>query len=548
MWTAWLAALPLAVYLAAPATGKWLRQKMLENQLGDLYRMGVARAEHEKIKGTAVICGGSIGGIIAARICHDHFDEVLVVEAEEWVAGEDGCNPHAWTQTHRRTRVMQYNSLQGLLAFSYLCFTYLFPGFDEECKASDIRVLPANHNFFLRGAPALFPYHLGDKLAKTLFSGRQGLETLLRRLLLRDASYPNVRWVAGAVTGVNPDPEDTSRLGNVMVQTKEGAITIKSALVVDCTGASQAGLKWLQRAGYGPARSDKTDNNLEQLSVSYNPGILYSSCIFKLTPDLCARMPIPGGYENVGIFCGLLADPKLDRRLVSAARLEGDRLMISTGGWAPAAELPRTLQGLKETCRSFILDQPMPEWWFEMLDMLDACEDTMECYPVRLPPCNHVRFHEMSNLPSNFIAIGDSVMRLNPVFGHGIPCAVQGCITLNKLLSELTKSQGAGGLPLPSSFSREFFKTQWGKIQAFWEDAKVFDYGYETTKPCPGESLSLGMWKRVYLRHFMKLTTEDRDVAEVQWRVSMLLAPSIDAVHPRIALKVLWHIIRGGNA
>ena len=61
-----------------------------------------------------------------------------------------------------------------------------------------------------------------------------------------------------------------------------------------------------------------------------------------------------------------------------------NKVMITVGAWSPAEELPRTLQGIKDLCRSLILDKPMPEWWFEMLDMLDVCEDTMECHPVRV--------------------------------------------------------------------------------------------------------------------------------------------------------------------
>ncbi|KAK0474283.1 hypothetical protein IW261DRAFT_1341776, partial [Armillaria novae-zelandiae] len=40
------------------------------------------RLPGDKFKGTAVICGGSIGGLIAARVCHDHFDDILIVEPE----------------------------------------------------------------------------------------------------------------------------------------------------------------------------------------------------------------------------------------------------------------------------------------------------------------------------------------------------------------------------------------------------------------------------------------------------------------------------------
>ena len=55
----------------------------------------------------------SIAGLFAARVCHDHFDRVLVVEREAWLTSEDGCVDQAWTQEHRRATVMQYYSLHG---------------------------------------------------------------------------------------------------------------------------------------------------------------------------------------------------------------------------------------------------------------------------------------------------------------------------------------------------------------------------------------------------------------------------------------------------
>ncbi|KAJ7583360.1 hypothetical protein C8J56DRAFT_1055127 [Mycena floridula] len=42
----------------------------------------------EKLKGTAFIYGGS-AGLLAARFCHDHFETIVVVEAEAWTGTEE---------------------------------------------------------------------------------------------------------------------------------------------------------------------------------------------------------------------------------------------------------------------------------------------------------------------------------------------------------------------------------------------------------------------------------------------------------------------------
>ena len=60
---------------------------------------------------------GSISGLWAARVCADHFEDVLIIEPEKWVAEESGRTPlygddgeKFTTDFHKRTRVMQYRS------------------------------------------------------------------------------------------------------------------------------------------------------------------------------------------------------------------------------------------------------------------------------------------------------------------------------------------------------------------------------------------------------------------------------------------------------
>jgi hypothetical protein len=64
------------------------------------------------------------------------------------------------------------------------------------------------------------------------FPSRRGLETLLRRLVLGNGHYPNIKQIVGTVTGARRAPDDPTRLEEVIVRTKEGEITLSAALVV----------------------------------------------------------------------------------------------------------------------------------------------------------------------------------------------------------------------------------------------------------------------------------------------------------------------------
>ena len=56
----------------------------------------------------------SLSGLLAARVCHNHFKRVVIIEPELWLATEESRILQAWTQRHNRSRIIQYHSLQGI--------------------------------------------------------------------------------------------------------------------------------------------------------------------------------------------------------------------------------------------------------------------------------------------------------------------------------------------------------------------------------------------------------------------------------------------------
>src|ERR1700733_13539158 len=105
----------------------------------------------------------------------------------------------------------------------------------------------------------------GGNLPKTLFCGRRGLESLIRRLLLGRGDHPNIQTVAGTVTGI---VAYGANIGRVVLNTPSGTEEIECALLVDCTGPAATGLKWLSAANLGGA--------LDELRTGYDPKMNYS--------------------------------------------------------------------------------------------------------------------------------------------------------------------------------------------------------------------------------------------------------------------------------
>ncbi|KAK0501783.1 hypothetical protein EDD18DRAFT_1317898 [Armillaria luteobubalina] len=500
------------------------------------------RLPGQKIKGTAVICGGSIAGLVVARVCHDHFEDVIIIEPETWLSSQDAKRTDVWNQENKRTRIMQYHSLHSLLAAGYMSLTKLFLNLAEECKSLSIRIGPNDQRVHMWGREVISPFkQYGGSLPKTIYPGRAGLETLLRRLVL-GGDYKSIRQVIGTVVGISRDVSNPRFVDKVTVRTSEGTMTdILAALVVDCTGPAAAGFKWLRREGYGVG--DTYANNelpLDKLKISYDQKLHYSTLQFHVPTELGRRLPgLPVPYDECGMIYVFIPDTNKENRCIYSQRIEGDyiQLCFSITGSETASELPKTLDEGKAWARTLVTEVPIPEGWYAMLDMLKEVQDTMTCSQVRYAPSTWIRYERGVNLPSNWIAAGDSVMRVNPIFGQGCAKAIGGAVCLNKLLQTVPVS-------IPKDFSKKYFRMHADKIEPVWNTTKTIDYGFPTTVPVPGETLSEGAWLRWYIKKLTDLAFTDTQAASALWHLRVLLVPPTDLMQLSLVLKVAWNLIR----
>ncbi|KAK0442351.1 hypothetical protein EV421DRAFT_1710715 [Armillaria borealis] len=539
-------AVVFAVYCVGSLLWRHLRHRHLKKQtcVPDLERLGLSRSADQKIHGTAVICGGSLAGLFTARVCHDHFDEVVIVEPEVWADRPDAKRQDAWNQENTRSRIMQYESLHGpIQRFAFMALCNLFTDFTKECEASDILhvVGPSDYPVSTWGRWSKKPYdQYNGVLPDTMTGSRRGFETLLRRLVL-GGRHKNIRQLIGTVTGVSRSASNPEYLDRVTIRTTAGAQEINAALVVDCTGAASAGMKWLRREGYGQSETYPSGKlPFDELKIAYDQKIVYSTVKFRVPPELGKRLPgLPASFDKCGLIYACIADPVLDCRGITIQRIEGNLVQVCCAVFG-AGELPQTLEQIKKYAQSIVTRVPIPLWFFQILDMLDEVEDTMTCSQVPFAGASYIRFDKAVSLPPNWIAIGDSVMKVNPLFGQGIVKALMGAICLNTLLQKRDATAG-----IPKDFSAEFFEMQGNKISPFWDADKVWDYGYHTTVPIAGEKLADSWFLRWYTRQLIKLSFDDVQVGSILWHVNMQLAPPIDAMHPGIVLKVLWATLKG---
>src|SRR5262245_42364064 len=99
---------------------------------------------------TAVVMGASIGGLLAARVLSERFDEVVVVDRD----------PLPGDVAHRRG-VPQGRQLHVLLARGREAFEELYPGFSAELNARGAPLVDLhdqvhwyNDGYLMRRAPS----------------------------------------------------------------------------------------------------------------------------------------------------------------------------------------------------------------------------------------------------------------------------------------------------------------------------------------------------------------------------------------------------------
>src|SRR5438093_1518148 len=135
----------------------------------------------------AVVIGGSIAGLCAARALADYFDRVTVLDRDTYPAGPA-----------ERVGVPQGRHVHALLARGRRELERLFPGFERRMLAAGAHEIDFGRDFAtLRGAGWMAREESG---IATLFASRTLLETIVRDLL---RAVPRVELLEpAAVTGL----------------------------------------------------------------------------------------------------------------------------------------------------------------------------------------------------------------------------------------------------------------------------------------------------------------------------------------------------------
>ncbi len=448
----------------------------------------------------AIVLGGSMAGLLAARVLSDHFERVSIVERDRFP-----------NDAATRKGVPQAKHAHALLAKGYEILLHLFPDLDE-----DLRV----HGALIGDPATITRWYQDGQYSRYTHSGLIGsfqsralLEHLIRQRVL---AIPNVKayqqtdvlsLVANAdgshVTGVllRP-PVRASRNGTVpLAEPAHGVIGAGSPevqldgdLIVDATGRGSQLPKWLRELGYAEPR---------EANIKVNFG--YATRIYRRTDALTNAdglfvAPTPPQTRGGGIF-----------------PIEGDRWMVTLAGFL--ADYPPTdEQGFLAFARS--LSVP---------DLYDAIKDAVplsEIAQYKYPSSRRRYYETLERFPEGLIAVGDAISSFNPVYGQGMSVAALEAMTLNDALCDQRH-----GFPL------RFFRTVSKVVDVPWALAAGADLNYPQVEGQRARGTRLINW---YLKRLGRVSQEDETVYRAFVRVVQLMQPPSLLFSPMIAARVLF--------
>jgi 2-polyprenyl-6-methoxyphenol hydroxylase-like FAD-dependent oxidoreductase len=425
----------------------------------------------------AVVIGGSVAGLMTARVLADHFDAVTVLERD-----------HIDDQPALRQSVPQGAHLHGLLLGGQQIMASLYPGFTEKletlgatrCRAGTeiVFYLPTGKAFSMTGT-VREPRDLGFDIT---CHSRGLLEYCVRRCTLQQANIAfegesTVRglvYADGRVSGVH-----YSRAGETH--------SLPADLVVDAGGRRSQVPHWLTASGY---RAPEV--------TTIGVDIAYASTKFR----------VPATYdepERLLVFIGPPPDVADGAILeVIEHRTWHVTLMGRFGNYPP-----HDAAGFLAFAKA--LHSP------KLYDLIRDAERVADITAYRFPTSMWRHYERLATVPEGLVVLGDAICSVNPFYGQGMSTAALQVQALQQVLTE--RAVGAQGL---DGLAGAFFPKAAAIIETPWTLAAARDFAYPRTNG--QQPTDLGD-RAQYFADVDALTADDIEVQRLVTEVFNLAKP-----------------------
>jgi 2-polyprenyl-6-methoxyphenol hydroxylase-like FAD-dependent oxidoreductase len=440
----------------------------------------------EKTNKKALVIGGSMAGLLTARVLSDHFDQVILVERDKMQDRPESRKGQP--QTHH---------IHGLLARGFQVLSHYFPDLREGLQKEGSLVID--------GARTMRWYCYGGYRARFelgidgVISDRCFLEWQVRQ---RVVALPNVEVLDGyGVNKLLSGKEHRQVVGVEVSQPgeKEEAKTIPADLVVDCSGRGSKSAKWLEELGY-----PKPPESIVTCGTGY-------------TTRLYHRDP-----EDPRSADWIFITPEAPReyRAGGALPVEGNRWIVSLGGWH-GDHAPGDEAGFLAYAKSL----PAPD----VYEIASRSRPLSDIFHYKFPASLRRHYERLTQFPEGYLVLGDAVCSFNPLYGQGMTSAALQAAALDSLLQEKH-----GALP---GIAKPYFKRVTKIIDVPWRTAVGEDFRFPETRGKKPMGMDAINW---YVAKVHRATHHDPVVGAAFLKVMGMLEPPASLFKPHILWRVLW--------
>jgi 2-polyprenyl-6-methoxyphenol hydroxylase-like FAD-dependent oxidoreductase len=441
----------------------------------------------------AVVIGGSLAGLMTARVLTDHFDAVTVLERDS-IDAQPGVHKS----------IPQGNHLHGLLRGGQQVMASLYPGFlamldtlgVRRCRAGTdlVYYLPTGKAFSATGT-VREPYDLGFDIT---CHSRGLLEYCVRQCTLEHTTitFASERKVQGLLYA-------DGRVRGVRYQQGGEPHALAADVVVDAGGRGSQAPRWLMELGFQAPQETVIGVDLAYASTKFRVPATYDA------PDRI-------------LVCLGLAPDFPDGAIMEIIE---DNLwhvtLVGRFGHYP----PHDAAGFLAFAQALYTPT--------VYDLIKDAERVTTITAYRTPTSVWRHYERLTAFPEGLVVLGDALSSFNPVYGQGMSSAALQVQAFQQVLHKrATASQGLDGL------AQAFFPQAAAIVSTPWTLAAHQDWAFPQTQGARPADLAEDAQ---YFAALDALTADDVEVYRLLVDVFHLVKP-LSALHEEpLRSRVLAH-------
>jgi 2-polyprenyl-6-methoxyphenol hydroxylase-like FAD-dependent oxidoreductase len=431
--------------------------------------------------GDAVVIGGSMAGLLAARVLSDYFRTVTIVERDE-----------PGTPSQARRGVPQGHHAHGLLLRGQDTICRLFSSMREQLLAAGARSVNMGRDVkWYHFDVWKCRYH---SALDFISASRPLIEWTVAERVRR---LPNVKMLHGwSVESVIYDGHSISGIRMHRRDDRDVEQRLNADLVIDASGRGSQIPQQLRVLGF---------ERPEESSVRIDVG--YASCLFRAprtARDWKALYVVSQPPAKRG---ALILPLEGDRWICTLVGMHGDHPPTDYAGYM-----------------AFAKSLPVPD----MYEALRSAEPLGEIVRYGFSAGLRRHYEKLNRFPPGLLVLGDALCSFNPIYGQGMTCAAQEAEALGTALDRHGSASAA--------MARDYYRAAAEVIVTPWRFAVGGDFGYpQTTGPRP-RGVRLNNW---YARRIALASQVDTGINAVFQSVQHLVTPPSVLMRPRFAIRVM---------